>query len=68
VEWIGATPIFDTRTSMWHNRLTKVINPFDEIESKPFYEKQSKEIVSIFSAKTIELKTLNSKSRINFQK
>ena len=44
LEWIGAAPIFDTGTSLWHNKLTKVINPFDEIESKPFYAKQLKQM------------------------
>jgi hypothetical protein len=44
LEWIGAAPVFDTGTSLWHNKLTKVINPFDEIESKPFYAKQKKQM------------------------
>ena len=42
--WIGAAPVFDSGTSLWHNKLTKVINPFDEIESKPFYAKQLKQM------------------------
>lgn len=44
LEWIGAAPVFDTGTSLWHNKLTKVINPFDEIDSKPFYAKQLKQM------------------------
>jgi hypothetical protein len=44
LEWIGAAPVFDTGTSLWHNKLTKVINSFDEIESKPFYAKQLKQM------------------------
>ncbi len=44
LEWIGPAPIFDSGTSLWHDKLTKVINPFEEIESKPFYAKASKQI------------------------
>jgi len=44
LKWIEAAPIFDTGTSLWHNKLTKVINPIDEVESKPFYAKQSKQM------------------------
>ena len=42
--WVGAAPVFDTGTSLWHNKLTKGINPLDDIESKPFYAKQSKQM------------------------
>ncbi len=44
LDWIGAAPVFDTGTSLWHNKLTKIINPFDEIESKPFYAKHLKQM------------------------
>lgn len=44
LEWIGAAPVFDTGTSLWHNKLTKGINPFEETETKPFYAKQSRQM------------------------
>lgn len=44
LEWIGAAPVFDSGTSLWHNKLTKVIHAYDETESKPFYAKQSKQM------------------------
>jgi len=58
LEWIGAAPVFDTGTSLWHNKLTKVINPFDEIESKPFYAKQLKQMELVTDFKWIPFEKL----------
>jgi len=44
LEWIGPAPIFDSGTSLWHDKLTRAINSFGEIESKPFYNEASKQI------------------------
>ncbi len=51
LEWIGPAPIFDSGTSLWHDKLTRAINPFSEMETKPFYSSVSKqmELVSDFS-------------------
>lgn len=51
LEWIGPAPIFDSGTSLWHNKLTRAIHPLSDVESKPFYAKESKqmELVSDFS-------------------
>ena len=51
LEWIGPAPIFDSGTSLWHNKLTRAIHPLNDVESKPFYAKESKqmELVSDFS-------------------
>lgn len=51
LEWVGPAPIFDSGTSLWHDKLTRVINPLEEIETKPFYSNASRQmkLVSDFS-------------------
>ena len=51
LEWIGPAPIFDSGTSLWHNKLTKSIDGNEVIETKPFYASESRqmELVSDFS-------------------
>ncbi|MDE6603830.1 MAG: excisionase [Lachnospiraceae bacterium] len=51
LEWIGPAPVFDSGTSLWHDKLTRVINASEEIESKPFYPNVSRQmkLVSDFS-------------------
>ena len=51
LEWIGPAPVFDSGTSLWHDKLTRAINPLSEIETKPFYSNASRqmELVSDFS-------------------
>jgi len=51
LEWIGPAPVFDSGTSLWHDKLTRAIDPLGEVETKPFYGKASKqlELVSDFS-------------------
>lgn len=51
LEWIGPAPIFDSGTSLWHDKLTRAINPFRELETKPFYANETRqmELVSDFS-------------------
>ena len=51
LEWIGPAPIFDSGTSLWHDKLTRVINPIRELETKPFYANETRqmELVSDFS-------------------
>lgn len=51
LEWIGLAPIYDSGTSLWHDKLTRAINPLGEIETKPFYSNTSRqmELVSDFS-------------------
>ncbi|MCL2689093.1 MAG: HipA domain-containing protein [Chitinispirillia bacterium] len=44
LEWIGAAPIFDCGTSMWHNKLTNKIDPYFKIQSKPFKSNHSEQI------------------------
>lgn len=51
LEWIGPAPVFDSGTSLWHDRLTRTINPLEDTESKPFYVSASRQmkLVSDFS-------------------
>lgn len=51
LEWIGPALIFDSGTSLWHDKLTRAINPIGEIETKTFYSDVSRqmELVSDFS-------------------
>ena len=51
LEWVGPAPVFDSGTSLWHDKLTRAINPLGEIETKPFYSNASRqmELVSDFS-------------------
>ncbi|MBD5555317.1 MAG: excisionase [Roseburia sp.] len=51
LEWIGPAPIFDSGTSLWHDKLTRAINPLGEVEIKPFYSNVSRQmkLVSDFS-------------------
>lgn len=44
LEWLGPAPIFDSGTSLWHDKLTRTIHPMKEIETKPFYSKGSRQI------------------------
>lgn len=44
LEWIGPAPIYDCGTSMWHNKFTHKIDPFSQIESKPFRSNHSEQI------------------------
>jgi hypothetical protein len=58
LEWVGPAPVFDTGTSLWHNKLTRLINPVSEIESKPFYTKQSKQMELVTDFECIPFENL----------
>ncbi len=51
LEWIGPAPVFDSGTSLWHDKLTRAINTYEELETKPFYANSSRqmELVSDYS-------------------
>ena len=44
LEWIGPAPVFDSGTSLWHDRLTKLISSTGELEMKPFYADASRQM------------------------
>lgn len=51
LEWIGPAPVYDSGTSLWHDKLTRAIDPFAEVDTKPFYSNafRQMELVSDFS-------------------
>lgn len=51
LEWIGPAPVFDSGTSLWHDKLTKSIGSNNQIEMKPFYADAARqmELVTDFS-------------------
>lgn len=51
LEWIGPAPVFDSGTSLWHDKLTRAIHPLEKMETKPFYSNISRQmrLVSDFS-------------------
>lgn len=51
LEWIGPAPVYDSGTSLWHDKLTRAIDPFAEADTKPFYSNafRQMELVSDFS-------------------
>jgi hypothetical protein len=51
LQWIGAAPIYDTGTSLWHDVVAQMIHPRAEAPSKPFRSKHGEQIqlVSDFS-------------------
>ena len=51
LEWIGPAPVFDSGTSLWHDKLTKIINGHGSVEAKPFYSNSERqmELVSDYS-------------------
>lgn len=51
LEWVGPAPIFDSGTSLWHDKLTRAITSLSEVEAKPFYAEASRQmkLVSDFS-------------------
>lgn len=58
LEWIGAAPIFDCGTSMWHDQVTSMIRPGKDIPAKPFRSKQSEQIKLVTSYDWIQFEAL----------
>lgn len=52
LEWIGPAPVFNSGTSLWHDRLTKIINGHGSVEAKSFYSDSGRqmELVSDYSS------------------
>lgn len=44
LEWLGPAPVFDSGTSLWHDKLTKQIIANDQLEMKPFYTDASRQM------------------------
>lgn len=58
LEFIGASPVFDTGTSLFHNIPDKNINAVADISSKPFAEKHSEQIKLVKKPERFEVSHL----------
>jgi hypothetical protein len=59
LEWIGLSPIFDTGTSLWHNQLTRLIDPVSGAPSKPFKRDHGAQISLVSSFDWLDLRALD---------
>jgi len=60
LEWISVAPIYDTGTSMWCKDFSDKMNPYSsQIESKPFRNKQNKQIKLIKDFSWLNLDSLD---------
>lgn len=44
LEWIGAAPVFDSGTSLWHDKVSKLINAEGDVPSNPFKPVHSEQV------------------------
>lgn len=58
LEWIGAAPLFDCGTSMWHDQLQQNIKPLNDIPSKPFKSYHSNQIELVGSLGWVDFAAL----------
>jgi hypothetical protein len=56
--WIGPAPIFDSGTSLWHNKLTKDICPHARQRSRPFCDNHAEQIRLVSSFDWLDLAAL----------
>ena len=43
--WLGAAPVFDSGTSLWHDQVSRVIHPTGDVSSHPFKSAHAEQIV-----------------------
>lgn len=58
LEWIGAAPIFDNGTSLWHDRLTSQI-PTADLICKPFKKTHGEQLSLVTSFDWLDLSALD---------
>ncbi|MBQ4257068.1 MAG: excisionase, partial [Oscillospiraceae bacterium] len=58
LEWIGAAPIFDNGTSLWHDRLTSQI-PTADLICKPFKKTHGEQLSLVTSFGWLDLSALD---------
>ncbi|GHT77850.1 hypothetical protein FACS1894104_0130 [Actinomycetota bacterium] len=59
LEWLGAAPVFDSGTSLWHSQLANLIRLTDKQESKPFNRWHSEQVKRITSLAWLDFKALD---------
>ena len=56
--WIGAAPVFDCGTSLWHDKPPAMIRPTDKQPSKPFRADHAEQIKLVQSFKWLDFSAL----------
>ena len=59
LEWIGAAPIYDCGTSLWHSQPVQLIRPRTKQPSKPFKSDHAEQIKLVTSFDWLDLSALN---------
>lgn len=59
LEWIGAAPIFDSGTSLWHSKPISLIEPKGKVNCKPFKNNHEDQIKLVTSFEWLDLSLLN---------
>lgn len=59
LEWLGAAPIFDCGTSMWHDKFTNQMRPLFRQPSKPFRSDHADQIKLVKSFNWLDLTALS---------
>jgi hypothetical protein len=58
LEWLGAAPIFDTGTALWHDGLSHMIRPRADVESKPFRSRHGEQIKLVTDFSWLDISVL----------
>ncbi len=56
--WLGAAPVFDSGTSLWHDQVSRVIHPNGDVPSHPFKSAHAEQIVLADSLDWIDFSAL----------
>jgi hypothetical protein len=43
--WLGAAPVFDSGTSLWHDQVSRAIHPHGDVPSHPFKPTHAEQII-----------------------
>jgi hypothetical protein len=58
LKWVGAAPVYDCGTSMWHDKFTPSIRPILKQPSKPFKSDHSEQIKLVTSFEWLDFQAL----------
>jgi hypothetical protein len=58
LSWLGAAPVFDSGTSLWHDQVSRVIHPNGDVPSHPFKPAHAEQIVLAGSLDWIDFSAL----------